>query len=130
VLRGLERLEIGADVDVEKLPVNLKKALGVGETWKLRKIVRFDLRQTRRPDFGHACGFVEGKAARQARFLEFFAETFDCHGGKDRLDGSVEIDKDLARFRTLTGTQNTSLFQNINDAGGARVSQAEPALQQ
>src|SRR3982750_1656647 len=51
-------------------------------------------------------------------------------GVVDRLDSGVEVDKDLARFGAFTGTQNTSLFQNINDAGCAGVTEPQSPLQQ
>jgi hypothetical protein len=49
---------------------------------------------------------------------------------KHRLNGSIEIDQNLARFGAFAGTQNTALFQNINDARGARVTEPEPPLKQ
>src|SRR3954465_14699751 len=52
--------------------------------------------------------------------LEIFCLNLRLSSGVvDRLDGGVEIDKDLARFGAFTGTQNTPLLQNINDPRGA-----------
>src|ERR1039458_4628326 len=43
-------------------------------------IVRFDFRETRRANLGHARGLVERESASEPRILEFFSETFDGHG--------------------------------------------------
>ena len=45
-------------------------------------------------------------------------------------DGGVKIDENLTRLRAFAGAQYAALLQNINDPGGARVAEAEPALQE
>src|SRR5438874_9061239 len=47
-----------------------------------------------------------------------------------RLNGSVKVDKNLARFSAFAGTQNTALLQNINDARGTGVTESQPPLKQ
>jgi hypothetical protein len=47
----------------------------------LRKIIRLDLSQTRRANFGQARGFIQRETSGQSRVLKFFAQTFDCHCG-------------------------------------------------
>src|SRR4030095_11906432 len=49
---------------------------------------------------------------------------------ESRLNGSIEIDQNLAWFGALAGTQNTALLQNINDSRRARVTESQPALEQ
>jgi len=47
-----------------------------------------------------------------------------------RLNGSIEIDQNLAWFGAFAGTQNTAMLQNINDARSARITESQTALQQ
>ena len=126
ILKGLHELR---DIDIEKFSVDEQKAFCVSQARKIRKIVRFDLGQARGPNLGHARGFVEGEPASETRFLKFLSEAFDGHGVM-RLDGGVKIDKYLARLRAFAGTQNTALFENINDPRGPRVTESQTALEQ
>jgi hypothetical protein len=45
VAGSFESIEIGRNINLEKFAVDLQEPLGVGQTGKVRKIVRFDLRQ-------------------------------------------------------------------------------------
>ena len=62
--RRFKHVEIRRYIDIEKLSVDLEETFGVSETWKLRKIVRFDFSQTRWTNFGKSRGFVESESAR------------------------------------------------------------------
>ena len=46
VLGSFKCFHVRRHIDVEKLSINEQKPLGVGQTWELRKIIRFDFRQT------------------------------------------------------------------------------------
>src|SRR5207237_850307 len=70
LLRGFERVEIRRNIDIEKLSVDLQEPFGVSEAGKLRKIVRLDLSQTRRANFGQARGFIQREASGQSRILK------------------------------------------------------------
>ena len=126
ILEGFHELR---DIDIQKFSVDEQETFCVSQAWKIRKIVRFDFGQTRRPNLGHARGLVEGEPASEARFLEFLSEAFDGHGVV-RLDGGVKIDKYLARLRAFAGTQNTALLENINDARGPCVTESQATLEQ
>jgi hypothetical protein len=41
----------------------------------------------------------------------------------------VEVAKDLPRLRALAGTDVTPLLENIEDAGGASITEAQAALE-
>src|SRR4029077_19909822 len=47
VAGSFKSVEIGRNINLEKFAVDLQKSLGVGQTRKVRKIVRFDLGQAR-----------------------------------------------------------------------------------
>jgi len=59
----------------------LQEPFGVSEAGELRKIIRLDLSQTRRANFGQARGFIQREASGQSRILKFLAQTLDCHCG-------------------------------------------------
>ena len=97
----------------------------------MRKIVRLNLREPGGADLRHTRCFIERKISGAPRLLKFLTESFYRHWReKYRLNGSIEIDQNLARFGAFAGTQNTALFQNINDARGAGVTEPEPPLKQ
>jgi hypothetical protein len=81
LLRRFEHVEIRANIDIEKLSVDLQKPFRISEARKLRKIVGFNLGQTRRTDLGQAGGFIQREAAGQSCILKFLAQTFNCHDG-------------------------------------------------
>ena len=76
IFKGFHELR---DIDIEKFSVDEQETFCIGQARKIRKIVRFDFGQARRPNLGHARGLVEGEPASEARFLEFLSETFDRH---------------------------------------------------
>ncbi len=127
ILEGFHELR---DIHIQKFSVNEQETFCVSQAWKIRKIVRFDFGQTRRPNLGHARGLVEGEPASEARFLEFLSEAFDRHSVGAGSDGGVKIDKYLARLRAFAGTQNTALLENINDARGPCVTESQATLEQ
>jgi len=97
----------------------------------LRKIVRLNFREPGRADLRHPRRFIERKISGAPRLLKFFTKSFYRHWReKYRLNGGIEIDQNLARFGAFAGTQNTALFQNINDACGAGVTEPQPPLKQ
>src|SRR5450830_1798131 len=121
---------IWRDIDVQKFSINEQEAFCVRQARKLRKIVRLDFREARLTNLRQPRRFIERKISRVPRFLKFFTEPFYRHQRECRLNGSIEIDQDLAWFGAFAGTQNTALLQNINDTRRTRVTEAEPALEQ
>ena len=71
-LGRFKRLEIRRHIDIEKFSVDEQKSFRVGETGELREIVRLDFGQTRRPDLGHARGFIERESRARVALPEIF----------------------------------------------------------
>src|SRR4029450_14115583 len=113
LFRICKAFEIWRYIDIQKFPVDEQEPFCIRQAGKLRKIVRLNLCQPRWTNLGHARCFVQGKIACTPRFFELFTDSFDSHDGGWRLNGSVKVDKNLARFSAFAGTQNTALLQNI-----------------
>src|ERR1700730_6816864 len=101
--RSFKHVHVFGYVHIQKLTVDEQEAFGISQTGKLRKIVGLDFSQTRWPDLGHTRRFVQGKPAGYSRIVKFFPKTFYRHRWW-RLNGGVEIDQNLARFRAFAGT--------------------------
>src|SRR5262249_31129693 len=78
-LRIFKRIQVRRDVDIQEFPVNKQETLRVRQAWELRKVVRLDLRQPLRTNFGHARSFIERELSSQPCFLKFFTEPLYCH---------------------------------------------------
>jgi hypothetical protein len=99
-----ERVKVWRNVDVQEFSIDEQEPFCIREARKLRKIVRLDLREPGRTNLRHPRSFIQRKISRAPRFLKFFTEPFYRHDAKCRLNGSVEIDQNLARFGAFAGT--------------------------
>src|SRR6516165_9994084 len=76
-------VEVSGHVDIQKLSVDEQETLRVRQTWELRKVVRLNLCQPLRANFGHPRRFIEREISRVSCLLKFLTEPFYCHDAND-----------------------------------------------